>query len=153
MSLESLVINRRPILNSGGETLFEVRGLTPFDIGILMQSYAVQMIAAYGRVREAVGPGAVSTDEVQSLLTELIQTTPDVICGFVALAADEPDQVEKVKFLPLPIMLDALISVYELTFTTEEELKKFAAVILNAIEVMTALIQKQTTTKKTSKTN
>lgn len=150
MALRDITVNRRPIKDSGGETLFEVRGLTPFDIGILMQTQAVQMLAAFGRAREAVASGEISPEEVQNVITDLIQSTPDVICGAIALAADEPEAVDNVRFLTLPVMTETLLTVYELTFTTEAELKKFVAVILKVIEVMTALIvsRNQKATKK-----
>ena len=140
MSLGDFAVERRPITISDGVT-FHVRAITPFDISIIMQNFAGQMLEAFTRTRKTVGTGRkISTDEVQSLVMDLIQSTPDVVCAMADIAADEPEEMDKVRLLPLPVMTDALLTIYDLTFTSEESLKKFVAGILRVVETMTALI-------------
>jgi len=62
-----------------------------------------------------------------SLASVLAQTVPDLAAAVIALASDEPDAVDVVRSLPLPVQLDALIAVGKLTFTDEGAVPKFLA--------------------------
>ena len=79
--------------------------------------------------KEGVGQVIAKQDaeNMGSLASVLAQTVPDLAAAVIALASDEPDAVDVVRSLPLPVQLDALIAVGKLTFTDEGAVPKFLA--------------------------
>ncbi len=120
MSLKNYRTPKQSIALPDG-TEFPVRGLTFHDLGTLLEDHRDEFLAA-GQViakRDAESMG--------SLASVLAQTVPDLAAAVIALASDEPDAVDVVRSLPLPVQLDALIAVGKLTFTDEGAVPKFLA--------------------------
>lgn len=154
MGLKDIVIPRRDIPFGG--TTISVRGASAFDTEILMTTFATDAVVAYGKLRLLAAKKKSANKkfdegDVLDMVKDLLQSVPDLVAGLIAICADEPEYADAVKKLPIAIQMQILFDIWELTFTSEAELKKLAAGILGAVETMTALVlDAHATTQKLS---
>ena len=120
MSLKNYRTPKQSIALPDG-TAFNVRGLTFHDLGTLLEDHRDEFLAAGQIIAKQ------DAENMGSLASVLAQTVPDLAAAVIALASDEPDAVDVVRSLPLPVQLDALIAVGKLTFTDEGAVPKFLA--------------------------
>lgn len=139
MALKDVVIERRTVAAPGGS--FSVRGVTAFDIEVLIKHFGPELVDTILNVVESSKSRPDWTrDYVRDLLMQAVRQLPDVVAALIAVCADEPDQLEIVKKLPTTSLLQALLDIFELTFISETELKKLAAGILRVTETMTGAV-------------
>lgn len=125
MALKDVLIQKEKVEFDGVE--FEVRGLSLVDLVGLFKDYKEQVSKLFNMFAE------VKDDEtIGALIGTALDIAPDLMSAAVAVASDEPDQVEVVKKLPVPVMVDALTKVAKLTFKSEEEFVDF----INALAEM-----------------
>lgn len=94
----------------------EVRGLTLVDVAFLMREHLDDL--------EALIPILSGTNVTQelgvSLLIKngaaLIREAPGLVAMAIAVAADEPDEVDKARMLSMPAQLKAMKAIAQLTF-------------------------------------
>lgn len=113
MSLASYEPERKKIEFKGGS--FTVRGLSTEDIAILLQEHFQDFDAimdSWGNHKQNV----FTKDALQDFAINLVKDVPILAAKIIALAAEEPDQVEKVRKLSFPIMLEALLTSFQLCF-------------------------------------
>lgn len=136
MALKDFVISRRTL--PVGTTEVSLRGLTFSDLGVLVAEHREEFMAA-GRIISASG------ENMGSLASVLAQTAPGLVAHAVALAADEPDARDVVGQLPLPVQLEAILAVGELTFTDPGSVPKFLAGIASLLRAGTSALASLTT--------
>jgi hypothetical protein len=119
MSLRNYQAPRRDVPLPDGST-FSVRGLTFLDLSKLVMSHRDEFVAA-GKIITA------NKDDMGTLALVLAQTLPGLIASAVAAAADEPDLTGVIESLPLPVQLDAILAVGELTVLDANSLPKILA--------------------------
>lgn len=98
---------------------FHVRGLTLEDIGKLIGEY-----------REPLGLLIGDKSKAGSLIEEY----PQFIATVIAVASDEPDQVEAASRLPFAVQLEALEAIWTITIPDADALGKLIARIRDAIQ-------------------
>jgi hypothetical protein len=125
MSLRDYVIATRTI-TLRGEHKMSVRALGFDDIQHLLVNKQGLIDTALKLFGES-GFNADSADpqQVREFGASLLATLPELAGELIALAADEADQAPKAMRLPAPTQLEALMSVYELTFTEPDSVKNF----------------------------
>jgi len=106
--LKDIVIQTETI-SLGGDQSFEVQGLTLTNLGLL--------IAEYKEPLEALMDAKLD-------LTEIADKYPEFMAKVVALAANEPDQWEKISEMPFPTQLLAFEKCWDLTIPDYDALKK-----------------------------
>jgi len=105
-----------------GDAEVTLRGLSFEEIGALMLEHG----DAFSRVERALGPGGVADMEAaESGVLDLLQLAPGMIDRAIAMAADEPDQVDKVRRLGAGFQQEAALIVWELTTEPAGGGKKF----------------------------
>jgi hypothetical protein len=125
MSLRDYVIASKTIPLRGDNKL-SIRGLGFDDI----QHLLVNRHGLIGTALKLFGDTGIDADhadeeQVRSFASSLLMELPELVAEVIALAADEPDLADKAKRLPAPVQLDALLSVYELTFSEPDSVKNF----------------------------
>jgi hypothetical protein len=96
--LKDIVAPKRTV--TFGDSTFEVRGLCLEDLAALLENYKTELASLFdGDVNFEV----------------LIHQSPKFVAELIALAADEADQVDVVRKLPLGVQLESLVAAWELT--------------------------------------
>lgn len=127
MGLRNLVIRREAVLLPDGQS-FEVRGLSLFDIMSVLNAYGPQMSIVFGKLTAAKRQGPITGGMVKETIASLTQEFPDLLAAAVALAADDysPEGIRIVKQLPLPAQVQAVETIFSLTFQGEGDVGKLA---------------------------
>jgi len=74
------------------------------------------------------------------LAKALMTEAPDVVAHIIARANDEPESFEKVAKLPGITQINALIAVAQLTFHSEDEVKKLLETVIQGAGVLSNLL-------------
>lgn len=125
MSLRDFVAPTRTI-TIRGEHKFSVRALGFDDIQFLLinrHSLIQDALKLFGET--GFDAETASEEELRAFGIKLVTLLPQFVAELVALAADEPDQAEKVRRLAAPVQVEALLAIYELTFPEPESVKNF----------------------------
>lgn len=72
-----------------------------------------------------VDPSAVDQEALKSAGAVLLAKMPLLVAELIAIAADEPESADAALELSAPLQLELLMSIYEMTFTEPDSLKKF----------------------------
>lgn len=125
MSLREYVVGTRTVTLQGDQKM-SIRALGFDDIQNLLINKQGLIDTALKLFGES-GFNADNADpqEVREFGASLLATLPDLVGELIAIAADEPDLGPKAKRLPAPAQLEALMSIYELTFTEPDSVKNF----------------------------
>lgn len=125
MSLRDYVIATRTIVLQGDQKM-SIRPLGFDDIQHLLinkQGLIETALKFFGD--NGFNPETADPQEVREFGATLLATLPDLMGELIAIAADEPDLGQKAKRLPAPAALEALMAIYELTFTEPNSVKNF----------------------------
>ncbi len=106
--LKDIVIQTKKISLSGGQS-FEVQGLTLTNLGKLVEEYKEPLEALM---------------DAKLDLTQIADKYPEFMAKVIALAANEPDEWEKISSLPFPTQLLAFEACWDLTIPDYDALKK-----------------------------
>lgn len=122
MSLADYQPAREKVEFKGGSVF--VRGLSLDDLTVLMRNHLSDidnLMEIYRRdVRDELAVAAAIQYGVS-----LAREAPGLVAHVISLAADEPDQVDRARALPLPIQVEILKHVGRLTFEEVGGAKKF----------------------------
>ncbi|AOR76570.1 phage pre-tape measure protein [Novosphingobium resinovorum] len=150
MGLRNLSFAPATVEVPGGES-FTVRGLSPDKVITLYNRHTGQLSALWDS-RENI-------TEVQDLIVSLLSDAPDIMAELIAIASGskvtddfvEPDtevnplgltdyerDVEAARSLPLPVQMEALLKIGELTFSSSMPPGKFLAVVIKLAGKATA---------------
>lgn len=143
MALKDLFVPTVTIKTSGGE--FAVRGLSLNDILRLVEKHRASMNTLFQKfVQSGEDLGLENSAQMGAVLVE---SAPDVAAEIIALAADEPDQLETVKSLSFPVQLDTLEQIGRLTFEAAGGPKKVVETVIRVIQGATNLLGDLQTSK------
>lgn len=120
MGLRDIVIRTKTI--TAGEATFEVRGLSMSDVMIAALDYGPQLSMVFSKLKS----GEVEAVDIRSTVLELSKEFPDVMAAIICMAADDydPVMVAKLRRVPITVTVEACEAIFELTFTSEAEVKK-----------------------------
>lgn len=135
-TLGDLVLATAEVKTPGGS--FSVRGLALADVMMISQSFGPQAAMLFTKV---INKEKILEADVRTILMDLLPQAPDMLALAIALAADEPDMVSKVRKLQPQYQLAALESIFQLTFEGEAELKKFMESIIRMLVGATGLVE------------
>lgn len=125
MSLRDYVIATRTITLQGDQKM-SIRALGFDDIQHLLinkQGLIDSALKLFGE--SGFNADHADPQQVREFGASLLTALPDLAGELIALAADEPDLGPKAKRLPAPAQLEALMGIYELTFTEPDSVKNF----------------------------
>ena len=128
MGLKNLPIPRQNVeLPTGGS--FAVRGLSYFDLKVLLTKHSVQLSNTFDLL---VGSRDDNDGSNTAMMVALfLEQAPAIAADVICIAADEPDAFETVLMLPFPVQTDALNKIAKMTFASEDDVKKFIAIAKN----------------------
>lgn len=136
MSLRDFVVETRAIALRGDQKL-QVRGIAFDDLLRLLSDRRGLIDQAFKLVGDAkFDPESADEQQLRKLIGGLVAALPDLAAELIALAADEPDMAPTARRLPAPVQLDALIAIYEMTFTEPAGLGKFFDRLADIVKAM-----------------
>tara|TARA_R110000796_G_scaffold41118_6_gene101512 strand:- start:5312 stop:5755 length:444 start_codon:yes stop_codon:yes gene_type:complete len=121
---------------SGGQTI-TVRGLSVTDLGRIIHTHADTLDSLYQE--HIVGSGD-DTPEVDTLVKALMTEAPTAVAAMIAAANDEPEAIGVVMAMPGMDQIKLLIAVAQLTFHSEQELKKVAESLIRGMTAVTNVV-------------
>lgn len=114
---------------------FLVRGLGVDDLAILVRDYLGDMDKILALYEDSARSPLSSVATAQFVL-KLTREAPAAVAQIIAIAADEPSEVDRARRLPLPVQVLALQHIGRLTFEEAGGLKKFLGDLKILIESM-----------------
>ncbi len=118
MSLSNFSVATKEIKSDEGS--FKVKGITLGALAELLTNYKEELETLFSGTAD---------------IPNLIVKAPDFCAELIAHAAGEPDEIEKVKDLPLGLQLTAIGSIWELTAVDVPELGKLLKKISPETEI------------------
>lgn len=109
---------------------FVVRGLSLPDITFLVGRHGDTLRTLFDRYSTN---GDVVIDDLGGIGTSVLETAPTLAAEIVAIAADEPDEIDTIMKLPFPVQVDALEKVGKLTFDTAGGPKKVIETVIRVL--------------------
>lgn len=110
-----------------------VRGLTPSEVAELIKSFKDDAIKIYTLIKSMDIDSLKTDNDFFARMISVVSDVPNLVAKLIAVAADEPDEYEHVKKLPLALQFDIICKIGEMTFTVDGDLKKLLA---NMVEKM-----------------
>lgn len=129
MSIKDFQVPTESVSLPGGAS-FSVRGLSLDDLTQLIQKHRPALESVFNKFEEQ---GDVSIEMTASLIEGMVSSFPGLVAMAIALAADEPDTVEKVMKFPTSVQIDAAEKLGRLTFASEGGLKNVLATVVKII--------------------
>jgi hypothetical protein len=136
VALKTLTVATAKIETSGGD--FTVRGLSLSDVMLLVSKDRAAIAALFHKFLQSGNDAAL--EDVTKLGSALIESAPDLAAEIIAIAADEPDQVDVAKRLSFPAQISALEKIGELTFAAEGGPKKVVETVIRVVMGATDLL-------------
>lgn len=120
MGLRDIVIRTKTI--PVDKTSFEVRGLSMSDVMIAALDYGPQLSMVFTKLKS----GEIETTDIRTSVLALSREFPDLLSALICMAADDydPVMVAKMRRVPITVTVEACEAIFELTFTSEAEVKK-----------------------------
>lgn len=103
---------------------FQVKGLSLDDVTVLMRHYLTDIDHLIELYAKDVDPKLSVAATAQYAIT-LVREAPTLVAHVIALAAEEPDQIDMARRLPIPVQVEALKAIGRLTFEEAGGAKKF----------------------------
>jgi hypothetical protein len=125
MSLSDYKPPKRKIEFDGGS--FEVRAISLPDVAMLIDLHERTIAAIVTKIRERQNLDFDSAEIMVNTIMEVVRESPMLAANIISLCADEQDQMQTVLKLPLPVQIDALQQIANVTFTDLASVKKFIA--------------------------
>lgn len=130
MSLSDYQPETAVIAIPGGE--FSVRALGVGDLTLVFRTYMEDM-EAVGRILEGQINGRILTPAIGlAIAMDLIRLAPNFVSAVIALAAGEPEAVDKAAKLPLHAQVAALSAIARMTFQDVNGLGNILTTLLQA---------------------
>ena len=121
-----------------GAGSFSVRGLALDDAAALFREHAQVLETVYEEIKEE------DTLDMRVISEMLLRTAPECAAEIIALAGDALDRIDIARKLPLPVQLTALVDIAQLTFHSEEDVKKTLELVIQSSTVIRSLVQRLT---------
>lgn len=117
---------------------FDVRGISFEDISRLVQRHGPVCVMVYQQFVESKVKFGLRPEVLGQLLTMAMEKFPDAVSEMIALAADDVEQIAKVRKLPVGVQIDAIYKIIGLTFTSEADVKKLVEIVTRMAVSVTA---------------
>jgi hypothetical protein len=122
MSLKDFVIRKEQVAFRGG--VLEVRGLALNDVTVLIRDHLTELSRLF-ELYDNDETRNTAMAESAKFAIELIKESPQVVASMIALSSDEPSLVNVAAQLPLPVQVETVRKIIELTFEEAGGAKKF----------------------------
>lgn len=122
MALADYQPERVDIQFKGGP--LSVRGLSLDDVSVLVKHHLTDLDQLLELYSKNVDPQLAVMATAQYAVT-LVREAPALVANFIALAADEPEQADKARRLPIPVQVECIKEIGRLTFEEAGGAKKF----------------------------
>lgn len=121
-----------------------VRGLSGLDIAAILREDGG---AALAGLYVQLTTGETTAESVASVGLDMLAELPDLVAHIIARAADEPENWELVRGMPVGLQMDLLDAIGELTFASETARKKVLEAVLRFVTKpsQSDLLQQSTT--------
>lgn len=120
---------------------FDVRGLALDDVAQLVRNHLPDLDAMISLFQSTTNPDQAAA-EMMHHAVKLMQEAPGLAANMIALAGDQPDEVDNVRRMPMPVQLRAIEAIGRLTFEEAGGPKNFFASLKNLFQrVKPALAQ------------
>lgn len=139
MGLRDIIIQRSKVELPDGQS-FDVRGLAAMDVMALVHTHGMALSLAFGKIM-AEGRGKTLTEGmVREMLMSVGSDAPDVLAAIIALAGDAYDEkgIQTAAQLPFLTQVAAGTAIFNLSFTSETEVKKLVESLAGAISMIAA---------------
>lgn len=116
----------------------------PLDWGIiepLVQDFWDDISSIFEKISEVRDP-AEEIDFMQEIMA-LVRKVPLLEARIIAEAAREPDYVDAVRYLPLPVRAEALLEIFRLTFVDIETAGKMLGMLQGVFQAIQAKLPAQ----------
>lgn len=126
-NLKSIRIKREPVTLSDGQS-FDVRAVSTNDLMMLVAEHGSSLGLLFGKLTSGGrAPGSVSSDMVKQIIFDLAREFPSIASEVIALASDSYDAegIAMARDLPITTQVEAIETVFHMTFSSEGEVKKF----------------------------
>jgi hypothetical protein len=129
---------------------FAVRGLSPHQVFSLYKRHTGELSALFDRIMVSVrDKGEADHSDIESVVLALVADAPTVLSELIVLGsggdADDAENFEQAfqvaQQLTLPVQVDALTKIGELTFTSDMPPGKFATLVIGMAHKVTGAIQ------------
>lgn len=134
MSLADYQPLRRSIPIRGGE--ISVRGLSLDDVAALMHDHLADLDSLFNMYQESAESALASA----SFIVKVAREAPALVGLGIALAADEPTMAAKARQLSLPIQIEIIKVILELTFEEAGGARKFFESLSMLLKTLTPAI-------------
>lgn len=123
MSLADFSINKVKVDFRGGS--LELRGLALEDISVLVRHYLPELNALFD-MYDTPETRDTAISQSGAFAIKIIKEAPELVAQLIVLAADEPQEhIDIARRLPLPIQVECVRAVIDLTFEEAGGAKKF----------------------------
>lgn len=139
MGLRDIIIKRTKIELDDGQS-FEVRGLAAMDVMALVHTHGKALSLAFGKIMSQGKGQPVSEELVRKLLASVGSDAPDLLAAIIALASDAYDEngITTASQLPFLTQVAAGMAIFNLSFTSETEVKKLVESLANVLTTISA---------------
>lgn len=136
-NLKSIVIQREPVMLQDGQS-FDVRAVSTNDLMSLVGEHGAGLTMVFAKLQAEKGEGGFDGDTIRETIFKVAREFPDIAAALIALASDAYDKEGRqlAKELPFPTQVEALETIFGLTFRSEGAVKKLMETLTGA---MTAL--------------
>lgn len=114
MGLSDYTPPQREISLGKGKSPLRVRGLCIEDFGALAAAHFADLEAVFGLYTNA--GASLEGASAGRFVADILVRAPALAANVIALASDEPSKHEQARRLPMPVSIEALRAVLELTF-------------------------------------
>lgn len=127
----------------GDDDYMEVRGLSMADLTALFKKHTKTLTETFDELMDSRLPGTlgIASEDLQGIIQETLRTAPDLVGDIIATAMDQPEMGKEAAQLRAGVQIQALISIAELSITSEAELKNAVGAVTKIITNVTALFQ------------
>lgn len=122
MALSDYVIQTETVPLKGGS--LEVRGLGLDDVTVLLRNHMPDLDKLFDLYDETQ-TDPTKFGETAKYAIKIVSQAPGLVANMIALASDEPDEVEKCRRLPMAAQVKALTAIIKITFEEAGGPKKF----------------------------
>lgn len=126
----------RRTISVNADLSFRVRALTLTDIAAIIEKDLTGLDALFSRHATQMQNVFANQDADNNLILILVKDAPQIAGHLIALAADEPNATEEASKLPVPVMLQAIIDICDITFTDYGGPKKFFGMLVSLYQTM-----------------
>jgi hypothetical protein len=122
MSLKDFIIATEVVAFRGGS--IELRGLALNDVTALIRNHLADLNRLFDMYDDEETRASALAEAARFALT-LVQESPAVVAKMIALCSDEPEHEATAARLPIPVQVEAVRKIIELTFEEAGGAKKF----------------------------